>query len=134
MRLGIYLYFIILFGVVFDFIERHEHKWFPPEGIVTVYPLRPWQMHFSSHVYYSQETISYILIALIPVFFKRNHFLWAFIILEILDFIDLQLTGNRTWFIYREIDITFNMVKALSFGLLLSYEIIKRIITGSVVA
>lgn len=134
MKLGFYLYAIILFGVAFDFIEKHEYKWFPPEGIVTVYPLRPWQMHFSSHVYYSQETINYILIALIPVFFKRNHFLWAFIILEILDLIDYLLTGNRTWFIYREIDITFNIVKALSFGLLLSYGIIKRIITGSVVA
>lgn len=121
MRLGFYLFFIIVLGVVHDFVERHEGKWLPPEGILTFYPLRPYPMHLSSVVYYNQETITYISLAVLPFFFKKNYFLLAFIVLEGLDLIDLNLTGNRTWFYYGEIPITFNIVKALSFGLLLLY-------------
>lgn len=130
MRLGFYLYFVILLGVAFDLIEKHEAKWFPPDGILTFFPLRPWSMHFSSWIYYIQETIVYISIAVVPYFFKRNHFLTAFIVLEGLDLVDFCLTGNRTWFNYGEIPITFNIVKALSFGLLLSYEFSRRNITS----
>lgn len=131
MKLGIFLFILVLLGVVFDFIENKEAIWYPTEGIITFYPLKPYKMHVSSHAYYIIEHVTIISLAILPFFFKRNHFLWAFIILECMDLIDYLLTGNRTWFIYHGIDITFNMVKALSFGALLSYEFVKRFTSSS---
>jgi hypothetical protein len=132
MRLGIFLFVLILLGVVFDKIESKEESWYPPDGILIFYPLKPYKMHVSSHAYYIIEHVTIISLAILPFFFKRNKFLYAFIALEALDLFDYLLTGNRTWFYYDKIPITFNIVKALCFGIYLSYEFISIRNTASI--
>jgi hypothetical protein len=130
MKLGYYLYAVILLGIFFDYVEVKEKQWFPPDGVGTFFIYRDYEMHFSSVIYYTQESITYIALACL-IFFKRNQFFWLFIVIEAIDLVDLWFTGNTAWFYYFSLPVTFNIIKVFTFTLLLANESIKHITSQS---
>ncbi len=124
---------ILLLGVIYDFVEMREAKWFPPDGVRNFFLIKPYTMHLSSMVYYSQEFITYIALVFHGVLFKGkvNAFFWMFVILTGMDLVDFWMTGNTEWFVYRKIPITFNIVKVFVFLLLIYYEFFQYVRSGN---
>lgn len=128
MKLGIYLYLVILSGVIFEVVQAQEG------GLVQPFLLKDYSLHVSSFVYYALETSKYIALAVIPYFFRLNHYLTVYICLEILDLIDYFLTANTEWFYFHDMPVTFNFVQVLVFTMLLTYDFVRNYIASHTIA
>jgi hypothetical protein len=83
------------------------------------------------YVYYLIESLIIIIFALYMRLESSEHKLYTtlFLALQIIELIDFILTYNMVWFYYKELPITFNVIKVLVFGSLLAYECIRNFFT-----
>lgn len=127
MRWGFFFFVLLFLGITFEIAEGWaDKKW----GEVDLFLLIDAKMSPSSYVYYNNETLERILLALfirylmsmIDFLKPYRHYAMAFAVLEGIDLIDFWLNGNTLWFEYQGYPITFNVIKFLVFILVIIYD------------
>lgn len=130
MKWGFLFLGLILLGLLFELAEGWADKKYKEVDLFWGINAR---MNPSSYVYYNNETLERIILALFIrylmsfVTFIRpfRYFATAFAILEAIDLIDFWITGNTLWFEYYGWPVTYNIIKFLVFTLLMIYGICK---------
>jgi hypothetical protein len=123
-KIPVILIGLILLGVVFEAFDVLDLS------KIDLFLLYNREMNPSSYVYYSDEHITYIslsciiywLLGKIPSLQHIKPLVFAFIIIEAMDFVDFWLTDNTAWFYFHGWPITFNIIKVFVFMLVLTYE------------
>jgi hypothetical protein len=130
MRWGLFFLGLLLLGLVYEISELYLDQW----GKVDLFLCHDREMYPSSYIYYSNENIGRIILALgvrklmlLVDFLKPfSYFATAFVILESIDLVDFWLTRNSLWFEFRGYPITFNVLKIFIFTVLFGHEFIHR--------
>lgn len=131
MKWGFLFLGLLILGLTFELVEGWaDKKW----GEVDLFWCINAKMNPSSYVYYNNETLERIILALFirylmslnEVLKPFRHFATAFAILETIDLIDFWITGNTLWFLFHGWPVTFNIIKLAIFVILLTYEFISN--------
>lgn len=130
-RFGLYFLSIILLGLLFEIAEPIEDRFFKDQYLHW-FLFSDASLRFSSYVYYTVEHAIPLFIALIVVneVPQARFYASVYCYLQFIDTLDFWATANGLWVDIGGWPITFNIIRVLIFVMLLTYGIIRTIITS----